>query len=138
MQNTSAPNLEPVIPECPPQLNEIARAEWDRVCRILHAAGVITVADRAILAAYCVEWARYIEAAGMLTLEGPIVKAPKTEVPMHNLHLSVANRALTNVIRLAAELGLTPSSRSRIHAESPADTQDAAAREFFGAIDGPD
>src|SRR5690606_37247509 len=59
-------HLEPVAPEglpdCPPHLSELARAEWDRIAQVLYEMGVLTMVDRAALAAYCQAYARWAEA----------------------------------------------------------------------------
>jgi phage terminase small subunit len=39
------------IPEPPPELNQSARAEWDRLAEPLHRAGILTTLDRAVFAA---------------------------------------------------------------------------------------
>lgn len=41
------------LPTCPNHLNAPAREEWDRLASVLHEMGVVTLVDRAALAAYC-------------------------------------------------------------------------------------
>jgi P27 family predicted phage terminase small subunit len=91
--------------------DETARREWRRLAPMMRAAGVITDADRGALLALCREWARYLSAYDKTTML--VVKAP-SGYPMPNPYIPIANRALNNCIRLWAELGLTPSSRSRV------------------------
>ena len=44
-------------PDCPPHLSEPAREEWHRIAGTLHEMGVLTLVDRAALAAYCQSYA---------------------------------------------------------------------------------
>lgn len=46
------------LPRCPDHLNDVARKEWRRLATPLFDAGILTLADRAALAAYCVAYAR--------------------------------------------------------------------------------
>ena len=112
--NLREPNLEPGVPDRPSHLGPEACAEWDRVSAVLQVQGIITQADRAALAAYCVAWGRWVEAERKVKEMGAVVKAPRTGVPMQNPFLSIANNAMAQMIKLAAEFGMTPSSRTRL------------------------
>lgn len=113
-------------PDCPPHLDGPARHEWQRVADLLHSAGLLTQVDRAALAGYCVAWGRWIQAETSLREHGPIVKSP-SGYPIQNPWLSVANAALAQVQKLAAEFGMTPSSRSRVRAPEAAKAEDTQA-----------
>jgi P27 family predicted phage terminase small subunit len=104
------------VPKAPRFLSREARAEWNRLTADLAAMGVLGRENRATLAIYCQNWARMVAAEMHVNEHGPIVPAPRTGVPMHNPHLAVANRAAGIVAKLAAEFGLTPSSRTRVGA----------------------
>jgi len=90
-----------------------AIAEWERVAPLLRRCRQITEADRAPLVALCLEWARYLFATEKVAAMGMVVKAP-SGYPITNPYLSIATRALVGCTKLWAELGLTPSSRSRV------------------------
>ena len=102
------------IPECPDWLNATARQEWDRMSQILHGMGLLTTADRSALAAYCVAYARWVQAEQQVQKYGTIVKSPDKGFPMKSPYLTVADQALEAMRKLMVEFGLTPSSRSRI------------------------
>jgi len=110
---------EPVPPEgcpdCPEHLSEAARAEWNRLAATLHEMGVVTLADRAALAAYCQAWGRWVEAEEKLKTTPTMLKTPSGYV-QQSPWLSVANKQLELMGRYMAELGLTPSARSRVAA----------------------
>lgn len=101
------------LPRCPPHLNEVARKEWRRLASPLHAVGVLTVADRAALAAYCQSYARWVEAEEKLAQTPALLKTPSGYV-QQSPWLSVANKQLEVMGRYMSELGLTPVARVRL------------------------
>jgi P27 family predicted phage terminase small subunit len=99
----------------------LALAEWRRLAPILAKARQITDADRSALLALCLEWARYLEATAKVKVAGLIVLSPNG-YPLPNPYLAIATKALSGCTKLWPELGLTPSSRSRVRApEAPPD-----------------
>jgi P27 family predicted phage terminase small subunit len=104
----------------PPELDgeTVAAAEWRRLAPMLRQARQITEADRSALIAACLEWGRYIDATKKTQTLGPVVTGPNG-YPMTNPFLSIAARALAACNKLWPELGLTPSSRSRVTAAGP-------------------
>jgi P27 family predicted phage terminase small subunit len=113
------PKTIPVV-ECPPELGTVARQEWDRVAGALTAVGRLTVFDRAALAAYCNAYALWLEAVDALHKYGTVMKAP-SGFPVQSLYVSIANRQVEIMIRIAAEFGFTPGSRSRLPTTSKSD-----------------
>jgi P27 family predicted phage terminase small subunit len=131
--NTREPAPELATPERPPELDDVAAAEWARVCPELAAIGVLTRLDRSALAAYCQSWSQWLHAIEKLKTTGPVVKAP-SGFPIQNPYFAIANSALKQMKAFLTEFGMTPSSRSRIHAgELPGDKDDAEERFFGGA-----
>jgi P27 family predicted phage terminase small subunit len=76
----------------------------------------ITDADRDSLIAVCLEWSRYLDATRRVRTSGMVVASP-SGYPIQNPYISIAKGALAACCRLWAELGLTPSSRSRVRVE---------------------
>lgn len=101
--------------------DETAIAEWQRLAPMLRRCRQITEADRAALIALCLEWARYLYATGQVKQLGLVVRSP-SGYPMTNPYLSIATKALAGCNKLWPELGLTPSSRSRVKAAPGAET----------------
>lgn len=75
--------------------------------------GVITAIDRAVLAAYCQAWGRWVEAETKLKETPLLIRTPSGYV-QQSPWLSVANRQMELMGRYMAEIGLTPAARSRI------------------------
>jgi P27 family predicted phage terminase small subunit len=110
-------HAEPVppegVPDCPQHLSEEARAEWYRLVDTLVSMGVITIVDRAVLAAYCQAYGRWVEAEQKLKETPLLIKTPSGYV-QQSPWLNVANKQMELMGRYMAEIGLTPASRSRI------------------------
>src|SRR5215471_12192566 len=132
--NTREPQLPPLptIDALPAELmgDAVASAEWARVLPLLRRAHAITEGDRGALLALCQQWSRYLEANGKVATAGMVVKAPTSGYPMPNPYIAIANKALGNCVKLWAELGLTPSSRSRVTTTGGGGTVDDAFAEF--------
>jgi len=110
------------LPRCPAHLSDVARKEWRRLATPLHAAGILTLADRAALAAYCQAYARWVEAEERLAETPTLLKTPNGHV-QQSPWLSVANKQLELMGRYMSELGLTPVARTRTAvADAVADT----------------
>jgi P27 family predicted phage terminase small subunit len=107
------------MPTCPRHLSSDAKTEWKRIAAALHQMGVLTVVDRAALAAYCQAWGRWVEAERKLK-ETPLLLKTSSGHVQQSPYLSIANRQLELMGRFMAELGLTPASRSRVAALLPA------------------
>lgn len=114
-----------VIPDPPEMMKGAALDEWKRVTPLLADVGLIAKLDRAIISAYCMAWARWIDCERMLETTGLIVKAPNG-YPMYSPYLSASNKALDQVRQLSEQIGLSGSSRSRIKTNDPASETDPA------------
>ncbi len=109
----TGPTPPAALPRCPDHLSTVARKEWRRLAGPLHKMGVLTIVDRAALAAYCQSYARWVEAEERLAETPILLKTPSGYV-QQSPWLSVANKQLELMGRYMTELGLTPSSRSRV------------------------
>jgi P27 family predicted phage terminase small subunit len=118
--NHTEPKPPEGIPDCPDHLSEEARAEWHRLVDTLVGLGVITIVDRAVLAAYCQAYGRWVEAEQKLKETPLLFKTPSGYV-QQSPWLNIANRQMELMGRYMAEIGLTPASRSRIAIASSAD-----------------
>lgn len=116
--NAHEPRPDPAAPECPPELNALARQEWMRLTAELSKLNLITHLDRGALATYCGAYALWAEAMENIQKFGTMVKSP-TGYPIQSPYLSIANRQAELMMRIASEFGFTPASRSRISAPPP-------------------
>lgn len=97
---------------CPRYLSKGARKEWRRLKKELSDIGILTSIDHAIFEAYCVAYDEWVKNAG-LAQQHPIVKAQSGYMQISPF-VTLAEKAFKKWTKAAAELGLTPSSRTRI------------------------
>jgi P27 family predicted phage terminase small subunit len=111
---------EPVAPNgviaCPQYLTGPARSEWFRLRPILDAMGTLKPVDRNILAAYCQAYGRYVEAEKVLREKGPLYRT-KSDNVITSPMLWVSNKAVEQMLKLGAELGIGAATRSRVQVE---------------------
>lgn len=120
-------------PKPPEHLNDDASGEWKRVADELSAIGILSGLDRGALAAYCQAYGRWAQAERALAkmtnqADGLIIKTTSGNM-IQNPLVGVANKAMSDMVRYAAEFGMTPSARSRVHAED--DDREDPANEFL-------
>jgi P27 family predicted phage terminase small subunit len=107
------------VPYAPRNLTDEARQEWRRVAALLMRARVLTEADLTALTLYCDAYGRWIEARRKVTEAGPVLKSAATGALYDNPYVYHANRAHEQMLKLMVEFGMTPSSRTRVHAIAP-------------------
>jgi P27 family predicted phage terminase small subunit len=113
--NLHEPKPRRAIPTCPAHLSPTAKAEWKRLAHELDALGILSNLDRAALAAYCQAYGRWVEAERKLKETPTLLKTPSGYV-QPSPYLAIANRQLELMHKFMSELGLSPSSRSRVAA----------------------
>ncbi len=126
---------EPVFTEgatCPKWLPPEAKREWRRIYRELMRNGLMTRADRALLAAFCLAWARIRDAqemidgraeisvkqengkCKMMPVEGgTVIVTDKGNLIQHPA-VGMMNQAIQMLSGLAAHFGFSPAARARI------------------------
>ena len=125
-RNENEPKFAPDIPTAPGFLSDEAQEEWARVCVQLYSQGVLSQVDRAALAAYCQAYGRWQQAEEALAkmaerdrvTKGMMIKTTNGNAVQNPL-VGTANKAMADMMRYAAEFGMTPSARSRISASLP-------------------
>jgi P27 family predicted phage terminase small subunit len=121
--NPGEPRPVPLRPEPPDHLTEAARLEWDRIVTELFDLGILTDLDRGALAAYCQAYGRWSAAETALARmaekdglsEGLMVRTKAGNL-IQNPLVGTANKAMGDMVRYAAEFGLTPSARTKVAA----------------------
>lgn len=104
------------LQEAPDWLTEDQKAGWDYA--IMNApAGLMKRLDRSALTAFVVAEDLHRQASVAVGKFGLITKSPSKGEPMQNPYLPIINRQAQIMLKAAAELGFTPSSRSRVSVE---------------------
>jgi P27 family predicted phage terminase small subunit len=113
--NPREPTAAPLARDCPDELVDAdARQEWTRTIAPAITIGQIGASDRALAIAHCDLWSSWRQQSALATKVGHLVVVGPSRYPMPNPARTMANKTLQLLVKVDAELGLTPSSRSRI------------------------
>lgn len=127
---TIHPELEPkpdkIAPSCPRELKGDERKAWRYLVRELTKMQVIASSDRAQMVGYCDAWGRWTKAKRMIAeaelkgsgIPGELQLSSKGGF-CENVWLRISNRALVDLIKYGAELGLNPIQRTRVKLDKP-------------------
>ena len=129
--NEDEPQLPAGLPDCPDVVADDpdARACWFFLLLETQGVGLFAKVDETVLALTCVTKSRWLKAKREVDEHGMIAISEKDtayQSPYVNLELALGRRLQA----LLAELGLTPSSRSRVTAVKPSKPTNPAAKFF--------
>lgn len=111
------------LPNPPEHLTAEAKREWWRMGRRLVRLGLMTEIDKAALAVYSQAWARWAETEAKIREVDALM--PGAQFNKERRHfVKQAAEAMRDLMRYLVEFGMTPSSRSRVHASKPAEETD--------------
>jgi P27 family predicted phage terminase small subunit len=99
------------VTRAPQWLSADAKAEWQRVMPHLIERRILTDADLGSLENYCVAIGQVRELERVIKRDGFVFQSSRG--PRANPAVKLQADAMSRSLRLAAELGLTPVSRSR-------------------------
>jgi P27 family predicted phage terminase small subunit len=122
--NTREPAPPRVVDLAPPaELTGVAAAEWTRTAPELQRLGLLTTIDRQALIAYCMTWARWLDAEDQIRKHGMVLKGRKG-APILSPYVGIAARTMQQLKAWLEQFGMTPSARSRVKTDpgdKPAD-----------------
>jgi len=110
------PEFQPGVPERPPFLDSVARAEWDYIVAELGPARVLVKAERIVLAGYCCAVSRALRA--------------ERRAERDATQEARAERAWDAVRKFAAVFGIGPAERARLPV-APGGRGDERAAAYF-------
>lgn len=120
-RNEPHPPIPPTPPEPPAFLSGYARDEWHRLAAGLHQLGLLTALDVMPLAVYCQSVGRWQQAEEALAamaerdpLTGALTITSAAGSVVASPLLRIAISSARDVVRYAAEFGLSPAARSRV------------------------
>ena len=115
--------IQPAVafPMPPAHLCDDAKVEWGRIGGELYALQLLTNVDSAVLAAYCQSYAVWKQATEAINTmaksdqltRGLMIKTTNGNA-IQNPLVGTANKAAADMVRYAAEFGMTPSARTRL------------------------
>ena len=114
--NYQTPEVERVRPECPKHLDEIGKAEWERLCDLLETMKVLSLSDAPMLQFYCESYSHYRKAEAAVVKVGEvIVKKKKDGTELLRNPFSVELHKYRDALnKMLVEFGLTPSARATL------------------------
>jgi P27 family predicted phage terminase small subunit len=119
-------------PVMPAGLSEMAQQEWKDILPILRDMKVLTAADGKALAAYCHNFARWLQAESEMDRHGIMIEEPILGGPIDDREIvgykykrnpcnSISNDAQKIMKSFLIEFGLTPASRAKLRVEKPSE-----------------
>lgn len=118
--------IEPKAPsqKLPPpdHLSDIGKQAWQQAVDLLDSMGLYSTADAVALELFCQSYSDYREALDAIGKYGKVLKSPKGYM-YQSPFIGMKNTAHEQLLRIAAEFGLTPVSRARL-AVIPTDRAD--------------
>jgi len=112
MEEQELPSISVEIP-CPDVLSSShEKKAWSEVTRMMTANNLYGDDCCNTVIAYCVQIAKFREAEEHIREEGAIIKITKSR-RFPNPWLKISNDACDRLVKLASELGLTPTSRKK-------------------------
>ena len=114
---------DPVVglPECPPHLDDEARAEWDRLGAQLVKENRMALVYKAAFAAYCMAWSRWVKGETALQEFGMVITTPNGHL-QPSPYVSITRQAWDQMVKALSEMGLSPTSQARAATVTPAAT----------------
>jgi P27 family predicted phage terminase small subunit len=128
------------VPDPPSFITGFAADEWWTVATELHRLGLLTKVDIAPLATYCAAYGHWRQAEEALArmaandplMHGKIIKTKYGDAAANPL-VAIARKHAADMVRFAAEFGLTPCARTRISGGSGGDK---GSSKFAGLLAG--
>jgi P27 family predicted phage terminase small subunit len=114
--NTDEPAPRASGPALPAEIGDEVAEVWHRVVGELTAMGIAYAADADALRCFCEAVVVHRKASFLLARSPVLVKGTLGGM-VRNPAIQVQRDAATTIRQFAAEFGLTPSSRSTIHAQ---------------------
>lgn len=106
------PTHAPGVPSMPSVLTGYAAKEWDRIIGALDSS-MLTKADRAMLAAYCVAVSQWRESQEIIDRDGLLLPGHNGSL-RRNPALMIQKQAMEVIVSVSARFGLTPADRARM------------------------
>ncbi len=110
-KNEPKPPAPARLPAPPAHLSPEAKAEWKRIVPKLKKLGLLTLVDRATLAAYCNACGMLVQADKVLNAKGLTYRA-RSGLIKTRPEVKIAEQARKDIKNIGAQFGLSPSARA--------------------------
>ena len=120
----AVPCFERGVPDAPPWLSDEAREVWEATAPELDSLGSLKIQDGLVFTALCETWATYAAAIRAVREQGIVLLNPETGHAHKNPLLTAAEVAGRDLLRFAAQFGLTPVAEVSLAKPAKPDTGD--------------
>lgn len=120
------PVATPGEPEMPAHLDAVARETWEWLCLTLRKMDLLFRSDVAVMTLYCDTWSEYLAARRNVQKYGSVIASQSTNQPYMSPYVSLESMLKKQLMQCLAELGLSPTSRARLHVERIGDADPLA------------
>lgn len=111
--NKGEPKPQGGLGEAPEWLTVSQREVW-QLAVVSAPRGLLTRLDESVLLVWVIAKDLHQQASEALQHHGLMTETPHTHVPMQSPYLAIMNKQAQIMLKAAAEMGFTPSSRSRV------------------------
>lgn len=115
--NDREPSPPAGSPEMPPHLDAASQEAWRWLCGILKGMGLLFTSDVAVMTLYCDTWAEYVAARKAVQKYGSVIPSKSTGQPYMSPYVTLESMLKKQLMSCLSELGLSPTSRARLHVE---------------------
>ena len=130
--NKHEPMPDVGVPECPKELDGIAKGCWDELAPMLVGMKVLTIADGKAFELLCVTFSNWKRSEAMLQKHGDVypIRDANNQVKylQQSPYVAMARNFGKAFKEMLCEFGLTPSARSRVTMGNDNQTKQADAR----------
>lgn len=121
--NRREPKPQGVMGEAPGWLSDSQHEVWQHAV-VSAPRGLLTRLDESVLLVWVVAKDLHRQASEALQQNGMVTETPRTHEPIQSPYLAIMNKQAQIMLKAAAEMGFTPSSRSRVSINaSPVDEE---------------
>lgn len=106
------------IPEAPPEMNAIAKREWNTICSYMLERGDLKPIDLTMIAAYCTEMATYYDCLRIIDEQGRW-HAANNGLQAQRIEVSIGRNSILTAIKIAVQLGITARERKSLEIPTP-------------------
>jgi len=116
-QNTREPDAPDRLPRCPSHLNDVGKKKWRETLALLKEMGIASAAYADLLELYADTYSSWRDAREKVLKLGiaTITKVDGSFVIQRNPFETAMHKYRDALMKIEAELGLTPSAKSRLH-----------------------
>ena len=130
-KNEPRPKPKTKAPPVPKGLGSDGKREWKRLAKELVSLGLLTNVDITAFRIYCDAYETYKDARRNIKLYGSILPSPNGFL-MTSPYVHLANKSMSQMVKLMQEFGMTPSARTRVEVEGKSSDEDEVKEFLFG------